>query len=319
MRSVWVSLMLAAAAGFSQRALAAERRFVWVGPDCANRASLLEQRLSELVEPRDRQRLAGSVAVTRSAAGYTVEVTIELDLHPLGARRFDAESCERAAETAAVAASLAVFDGQGEPKGAVESGIRPDLWTRQPEPQPDFSRPKPRATPPTERLIEPRLGLLGSAELGALPEPAWGAALALELGVGRRWAFALLGRFTSEQQRRLREQQSVLLRSLAGTARGCVSPLPEARYRLDACAGAKLVEVRGRGQGFDVDHSAALAWAAPLLGLNLSVRAPSALEWRCELEGSVPLSRRRFLVDGSEVSRPAALVTELRLGALVRF
>ena len=311
--------MLLAAGAFSERARAQEPRFAWRGPDCASDAPLLESRLTELVEPRDRERLTGAVAVTRNADHYDVEVTIDLDDRPLGTRRFEANSCARAAETAAVAASLAVFDGEGEPKGAAESGISPDIWTRRPDPTPDFSRPRPAPKPHPQALLEARVGLLGLVEIGALPKPAWGGTLELGLGVGKRWSFVALGSMTTEQRHPLNEQQSVHLSLLSAAAKACTALQLRPRYRFDGCAGARLSQARGRGEGFDVNRTATLTWVAPLLGLELSVRAPSFIEWRWELEGAVPLSRRRFLVDGSEVSRATAVVAAARLGAVLRF
>lgn len=319
MRPAWLALMLLAAGAFSGRARAQDTRFAWRGPDCSGSAPVLESRLAELIEPKDRQRLAGSVAVTRSTDHYSVEVSIDLDGRPLGTRRFDAKDCARAAETAAVAASLAVYDGEGEPQGAAESGISPDIWTQRPDPTPDFSRPRPAAPPPREPVVEPRVGVLGLVEVGALPKPAVGGAVELELGLGRRWSLGALGSITSEQARRLQAPQTVYLSLRSAAVRACAAPRLERRYRVDACAGARLTQARGRGEGFDVNRSASLTWAAPLVGFDVSVRAPSFLEWRGELEGSVPLSRRRFLVDGSEVARPAFVVAALRVGVVVRF
>jgi hypothetical protein len=319
MRCVWLALMLLAAGAFTGSARAAEARFAWRGPDCGSSAPLLERRLAELVEPRDRERLAGSVAVTRSADRYGVEVTIDVDGQALGTRRFEADSCARAAETAAVAASLAVYDGEGEPRGAAESGISPDIWTRRADPTPDFARPSPAPAAPPQSPLEARVGAMGVLEIGALPKPAWGGALELELGVGKRWSFAVLGSATAAQEHLLREPQSVHLSLLSGSARACVAPLLGPRHRLDGCAGARLMQARGRGEGFDVNRTATLTWAAPLLSVMFSVRAASHLEWRAEVDGSVPLARRRFLVDGGEVARAAALGAAVRLGAVLRF
>ncbi|HVY25993.1 MAG TPA: hypothetical protein VHB79_05550 [Polyangiaceae bacterium] len=319
MRPAWLALMLLAAGAVSARARAQESHFAWRGPDCTSSAPLLERRLAELVEPQDRPRLAGSVAVTQGADRYAVEVSIDLDGRPLGTRRFEAKDCARAAETAAVAASLAVFDGQGEPQGAAESGISPDIWTRRPDPTPDFSRPRSEPPPAQEPLLRPRLGLLGLVEVAALPEPAAGGAAELELGVGQRWSLGLLGSMTAEQGRQLQATQTVSLWLRSAALRACVAPKLEARYRVDACAGASVNEARGRGEGFDENRTASLTWLAPLLGVNLSVPAPSFIEWRGELEASAPLSRRRFLVNGSEVSRASFVVVALRFGALLRF
>jgi hypothetical protein len=280
---------------------------------------LLEQRLGDLVEPSERERLTGSVAVHRQDARYEVELSIDLDGRPLGTRRFEVESCARAAETAAVAASLAVYQGEGEPPGAAASGISPDIWSRRPEPTPDFSRPRAKAPPATSRALEPRLGLLGTAAVGTFAKPSWAGTIVLELGLGRRWSLAALGHATLEQERALDEPKVVYLSALAATARACVAHVLGTDYRLDACTGAHWVRVRGRAEGFDVNRTASLTWLAPLLGVDFSVRAPSRIEWRWEMDASLPLSRRRFLADGGEVSRPSVIVGALRLGALVRF
>jgi hypothetical protein len=122
-----------------------------------------------------------------------------------------------------------------------------------------------------------------------------------------------------EQERSVQESQLVYLSALGASARACVAPTLGKGYRLDTCAGARWVRASGRGEGFDFNRTAALSWLAPLVGVDFSVRAPSRIEWRWEMDGSLPLSRRRFLVDGSEVSRAGAVVGSLRLGALVRF
>jgi hypothetical protein len=109
------------------------------------------------------------------------------------------------------------------------------------------------------------------------------------------------------------------LRVFSGAARGCFAPLAGERLRLDACGGTQLLWIRGHGEGFDIDRSASLITAAPLFALDLSLQAPQFLEWRVQAEGSVPLSRRRFLVDGREVARASALTFSARVGPVLRF
>jgi hypothetical protein len=320
MRRARLALMLFAA-GFltQQHARADEARFAWHEPDCASNAPLFERRLAELLEPRDRERLAGRVAVTRSPGGYDVELSIELDGRALGTRRFRADSCARAADTAAVAASLAVYDGEGEPQGSAENGITPDIWTRRPEPTPAASRPPLVPLAPPEPLLEARLGLLGLVEIGALPNAAWGGTLLLELGVGKRWSFGVLGSLTASQRRAVQEPRSVHLSTSSAAVRACAAALRGVRLRLDGCAGVQLTQARGRGEAFDNNRTATLTSVAPALGVNFSVQATSYVEWRAELEGALPLSRRRFLVDGDEVARADAVAAAARLGAVLRF
>lgn len=319
MRSAWLALMLLAAHAVTRPAHAKGPRFAWRGPDCATSAPVLEQRFAQLVEPSDRERLAGAVEVARIANRYRVELTIDVDGRRLGKRRFEVKTCAQATETAAVAASLAVYNGNGEPKGAAETGISPDIWTRYPEPMPDL--PHRPSSPPARRrtTLQARVGLLGVLDVGTLPKPTWGGALALALGLGQRWSFAALGSVIAEQRQPVRDQKVVFLSALSGSARVCVAPFFAAHYRLDGCAGAQLTQARGRGEGFDVSHSATLTWAAPLLGVGFSFLAPRHVEWRAELDGSLPLSRRRFLVDANEVSRAASVAAGVRIGALLRF
>jgi hypothetical protein len=320
MQRARLAMMLLAAGTFASRARADALPFTWNGPECGTSAPLLERRLLELMEERDRERLSGSVAVTRNAGLYGVELSVALDGRPLGSRRFEAKSCAGTAETAAVAASLAVYEGEGPPPGAAESGVSPDIWTRRPDPVPDFARPAPAPqAAPELPLLLPKLGLFGQVELGVLPEPAWGGAISLELGVGRRWSFGVQGSMTGEQRQLRQEPAAVYLSSRSGMARVCLAPVVDEQYRIDGCAGARMTQTRGRGEGFDLDRSATLSFVAPLLAAGFSVRAPRMLEWRWELDGSLPLARRRFLVDGDEVARPDALVGALRLGVVLRF
>jgi hypothetical protein len=313
-------LLLACAAALqSQRAHAERPRFDWRGPDCLTNMPVFHSRLEKLVGEADLQRLSGRISVARQGERWLVEVAIALDGKHLGQRRFDAPSCEDAAETAAVAASMAVFDGGSAGEAAPAGGVSPDVWRRRADPVPVLSPELPPPPPEPTARFEPRLGVFGVAAVGALPRPVLGAGIAGELAFTPRYSAALIGSVTTEQERRLGEGQSASLRALAATGRGCAAPAWGPAYRIDGCAGLSFVMVRGRGNDFDVNRSASLLWLAPLLGLNLSLRAPRYIEWRLELEASLPLSRRSFLADGAQVSRPDGVVLGLRLGPVLRF
>jgi hypothetical protein len=313
-------LLLACAALQSQRAHAERRRFEWQGPDCLTNVAMFHGRLETLVGEADLRRLSGRVGVARQGERWLVELTIDLDGKRLGKRHFDAKSCDEASETAAVAASMAVFDGVNAGEAATASGLSPDIWRRRADPEPDFTPELPARTPEPTARIEPRLGVLGVAAVGALPRPAFGAGVEGELAFGdQRYSAALIGSVTAQQERRVDERKSVTLRAFAATIRGCAAPAWGTAYRIDGCAGLGFTMVRGRGNGFDVNRSASLLWVAPLLGSNLSLRAPRYIEWRLEFDASLPLSRRRFLADGEQVSRPAVLVLGLRFGPILRF
>jgi len=293
---------------------------VWRGPACLASQAAFEERLAQLVKPADAARLSGGVAVAARGDGFDVQLSLVLGERPLGERHFQARTCKAAAETAAVAAAMAAFSDDAPP-AAGQRESSPDnsgAWARKRDPEPDFSRERAR---PAARPVraQPRVGLLAFAQAGVLPSPALGGALELGVGVGRRWSLALQGGVSGEQERNHGTERSTFLRVLFGAARACFAPLAAERLRLDACTGAQLLWIRGHGQGFDIDRSASLATAAPLFALDLSLRAPEFLEWRLQAEGSVPLSRRRFLVDGHAVARAAALTFSARLGPVVRF
>jgi hypothetical protein len=304
-------------------ARAEEAKLAWRGPACLDSEGAFETRLRALVKPADVARLHGSVTVTESAGDFSVQLSLLLGARALGERRFRARTCQAAAETAAVAAAMAAFsdDTASAPPADRRPASPPDrteAWARKPDPTPEFSRQTER---PAARTwpAQPRLGLLAFVQAGVLPSAAVGGALELGVGLGKRWSLALQGGVSGEQERALDGERSAFLREWYGAARGCVAPVAAPRVRWDACGGVQLLWIRGRGHGFDVDRTASLLSAAPLFALDLSWRVPDFVEWRIQAEGSAPLSRRRFLVDGSEADRAAPLTFSARLGPVVSF
>jgi hypothetical protein len=321
MRRVWLVILLGLFQLAARSARAEVSRLAWQGPACLDSQAAFEARLAALVKPADAASLSGSVTVTAAGDGFEVQLSLGLGPRALGERRFQAGTCKAAAETAAVAAAMAAFSRDLAPPAAGERQAAPDnsgAWARQPDPEPDFKRARTR---PAERglRVQPRVGLLAFVQAGLLPSPVVGGALELGVGLGKRWSLAAQGGLSGEQERAQGDHRRTFLRLRWGAARGCFAPFTAGRVRLDACGGVQLLWIRGYGEGFDIDRSASLALAAPLFALDLSVRAPEFLEWRVQAEGSVPLSRQRFLVDGREVARAAALTFSARLGPVVRF
>jgi hypothetical protein len=321
MHWAWLVILLGLFQLAPRSARAEPSKLAWQGPECLASQAAFEARLGELVKPADAVRLNGSVTVTDLGGIFEVQLSLALGARALGERSFQARSCEAVAKTAALAAAMAAFADDAVPLAASEPAASPDgsgAWLKKPDPQPDFSRDRP-PPPPRPLRVEPRVGLLAFMQAGLLPAPVVGGALELGMGLGKRWSLAVQAGVSSEQERAQGAQRSTFLRVLAGAARACFAPLALGRVRLDGCGGLQLLWLRGHGQGFDIDRSASLATAAPLFALDLSLRAPAFLEWRVQAEGSVPLSRRRFLVDGREVARASTLTFSARLGPVVRF
>jgi len=297
---------------------AAELR--WAGPECTSAGPVFEAKLASLITPEERARLSGSVSVERRGEALGVLLSLELAGTPLGQRDIQVTSCAAAADTAAVAASLSVFSAS-EPPPAPEptpvASTPPPVVAPAPSPAPPS--PANEARPPTAAApLELRAGLFASAERGALPHLAPGAALELGLGWGRL-SLGLLGGLSLTQRHDVDTNGRVRLKLWSAAARGCYAAYAGHPFRTELCAGARLIQTRGQGEGFDVDREGSLLALAPLLGLDLALRAPRRLEWRLELEASTPLSRQRFVVRSREVARLDAVVLGARFGALVRF
>jgi hypothetical protein len=323
MHRAWLVILLSLLQLTARSARAEASKLAWQGPACLDSQTVFEARLGALVKPADAAHLSGSVVVTGRGSGFEVQLSLLLGERALGERRFLAGSCKAAAETAAVAAAMAAFSdeaatpagGERAPETSPESSR---AWAQKRDPEPDFSR-EPARSPERPVLAQPRVGLLAFVQAGLLPLPVLGGAIELGVGLGKRWSLAAQGGVSAVQERSHGSERTTFLRLLFGTARGCFAPFAAERVRLDACVGVQLLWIRGHGRGFDIERSASLTTAAPLLALDLSLRAPEFLEWRVQAEGSAPLSRRRFLVDGREMARPAALTFSARLGPVVRF
>jgi hypothetical protein len=312
-------LLIGGAIATTPRARAEGNRWNWEGPNCRASAPLFHSRLGKLLGDAELRRLSGRVRIARRTKPWVVDVSIELDGRHLGDRRFEAKSCEAAAETAAVTASLAVFEVTDP---APEEPVKQTPVVAPPRAEEPAAEAPARPAPPRvepEPLVEPRLGALGALEIGGLPQSALGAGVLAELGFAARHSVGLMGTITAEQERELGDGRSVASRLLSMTGRACSALASGGRYRVDGCAGAHFMTVLGQGAGFDVNRTGSLQWVAPMLAVSASLRAPSVVEWRLEVDASLPLSRRRFLVDGEEVSRPDALLFGLRLGPVLRF
>jgi hypothetical protein len=316
----WARLLMLGVVGLVARGASAQPLgFDWRGPGCPAFQPAFEAQLGQLVEPALRDRLAGAVTVSPVGNRFDVRLEVTLGGKALGERRFEAADCAGAAKIAAIGAAMAAFSESSKeapttpaPAASVAPSAAPT-----PPPEPEASPdPVPGASPSS---VQPRLGALAVAQAGVLPGVAWGGALELGIGVGQRWSFAVLGSVSLEQARDIDAQHQALLRLFTGVARGCFAPLLRDGVQLDACGGLQLLWTRGEGSGFDVNHSASLLAVAPLLGIGISLRAPESVEWRAELEGFVPLSRRRFLVDGQQVARASSLGVSARLGPVLRF
>jgi hypothetical protein len=323
MHRAWLVILLGLLQLVPRSARAEASRLAWQGPACLDSQVAFETRLSTLVKSADAARLGGSVSVTARGGGFEVQLSLTLGARALGERRFHARNCRAAAETAAVAAAMAAFSDDAAPPADGERQTDPPAdrsgaWARKREPEPDFTRaPEPPAELPVR--AQPRVGLLLFVQAGLLPSPVVGGALELGAGLAKRWSLAAQGGVSGKQARAQGDDRSISLRVWFGAARGCFAPLVTERVRLDACGGVQLLWIRGQGDGFDIDRSASLTTAAPLFALDLSLRAPQFLEWRVQTEGSVPLSRRRFLVDGREVARASPLTFSARVGPVLRF
>jgi len=286
----------------------------WAGPECGDAQPTFESKLAALVAPSDRAQLSGQVSIERRGAALSVTLSLELGEKPLGERRIEVKTCAAAAETAAVAASLAVFSGAeaSSPPAPEANPVAP--FEREPSPRPE---PPP---PPAPARVSPELraGLLATVDGRALPALAPGAAVEVGLGLGR-FSAAISGGATLAQDHALDAAESARLRLWSGQVRGCYAALRAEPVRFDTCVGLRGLWMRGQGQGFAVNRDGSLSALAPALELDISLRVPPPIEWRFELEAAVPLARPRFVVRSREAAQLEAVTWAARLGPMLRF
>lgn len=311
---------------------------VWTAPaSCPDREALLagiERRRGRLLTPGQvRLRARTSVLGPR-------RYHLELELN-LGERRemrvLTANTCAALVDAAALVIALAI--DAGPPPATTPSPPSPEppepppelpeqlpALTAPPEPPPPVFADEPPAAPsgapPRRRGPGGFVRLQGLAELGALPGPTGGLALA----GGLLWPrFRLELQATYLAPRTATTVQADVRASLfAGALLGCARP-GRGALEFPLCAGLELGGVPGVAVGPGVRATALGRWLAGVLGVGVVWRVRPRIGLWAAVQGLAAIQRPTFvlrdpgpevvLFDTDVLSARLTLGVELRIGA----
>lgn len=318
----------------------------WTAPvDCPSRAAVLAEIRGILAGgAASAHAVEAAATVERAGQRWRVALTIRSD-QGSGVRSLDADSCEALASAVALIVALAVdpsrravadagppaADASADASAAERPHVDADAGTASP---PAPSQP-PRRRPPDEGddVDGPRLavGATGAADVGDLPSPALGGAVAVA-GLYRRGRVEARGRTYASQRAAdlARPSQGVDLAYLGLDLRACLAVLVTGRAARDGltvspCLGVDLSRIAGNGFGGSKTFSGDGSWSALEGGLLGTWALASSIALRVGADLLVPTSRPGFVVlapDGStaeSLHRPAPIGARFEFGAELRF
>jgi hypothetical protein len=221
----------------------------------------------------------------------------------------DTASCAALAEAVSVVLAV-VFDLLPEPAPQeAASPAQPPAQLAAPKAPPvEKSPPKAptesRSPPPQETKRELRLavGIEAAAGYGLLGDALVGALAASFRGQLEHWEVSLGGLWAPDRTVSYLERSVHL--SLLSARLGACGWLKPRRSGPDAglCTGLYLGSVRGRGDGFDPDETAAEAWFAFEAGVAGRVPLTDKLALRLGISAVIPFRQQTFSVTGAGVA-----------------
>lgn len=304
-------------------ALAAAAPIEWEAPaDCpgtdAVLAGLRQALGAEEIELGAVSRVRGVVVAANgaSAARTRYRLTLEVVEHDRrSTRSFEAERCDDLARTAALAISLAVHSGSRESDSATSA--------------PPETATSPQADPPRQPSdagagLDPTNGS-GSAratwwaaganavlDIGALPEAAVGIGLEARAGFGA-FDLDLHAVLLPSQRRVVGAGDSVELGLMTAGLRACLRLFDRALW-VAGCVGAEAGRFTAEGVGLNPRREVHDPWLAvgPAALVRTAFQGPLQLQFLAE--PLVPLARKRYAVDGTDIVHSPSVV-DLRVQA----
>jgi len=250
------------------------------------------------------------VLVTRSQSGYDAVVSIETE-KGRGERRFSANSCQLAADTAALIVAISLFP---ERAGELTSRAN-DL---------DAEVPQPRAPSANSGVTRPSRSFAflaaagGDLDTSSLPFTALGPGGSFGLRVETHFVVEMFAEVFLRQTVHQTETRSAQFDMLSGGLRGCYVV---ARGALGGgpCIGAKAVRLAGQGEGTDRTYRGVGLYVGPSVGALFRWTPGGPFGLRVCAELFSPLTRRPFLLDGAEIHRPPSLGASAFVGPELSF
>jgi hypothetical protein len=283
----------------------------------------------------------GFVARIRVAGESTRTVALE--------RVLTDRSCARLADAVAVAIALALGSDaaatspsdatRGPPSdkpppdatlARADSGVPSPDATLAPAdssvPTADDPAPSEASEAPSGDAWIPSLSVWLLGDVGSLPAPGLGAAVAAELAA-RRFSLQALGTLLFEQHTELDSALSpapgARLQLFTGSLLACIPAFDGSATGLTAraCLGLELGRLAGEGTDVPEPRRGGALWVAPRVDAGAVWSVPdSPLRLAVTVTGAVPLNRNEFeLTDLGTVHRPPNVVGRLSFGVGVAF
>jgi hypothetical protein len=233
-------------------------------------------------------------------------------------RTIHGATCVDVTDAAAVAIALAI--GPSEPPPASKNEAKPEQNAREATPPP---KPAPATgkAPVTQSSFEWSVGLAAALDSSATPSLAAGGALHVGMSWLPTYESQTLLRFELEGALYAPTETSNVAGQAGKFQLGYVAPLvcgaKPLGVTLLACAGYEFGQLWGEGVGVAVttSHPSNTFWSAVRAELGLLV--PLGTAWRFDGRAglAVPLERREFVLDGTDVVfRPASASARVELG-----
>jgi hypothetical protein len=299
-------LALAGSASAQAASAASELPIEWQAPESCPDAQALTRRLGALLgeTPSHLGKLSSVRAVvqeTPSGKQLTLDVE-ESGQHT--SRQFESGDCSDLIDAAALAIALALHGEAAPPVEPLASSAAPprELDTNPPGPEPS----------PWGWSLAAEAAL----DSGALPALAPGAGARARLLLGA-WSVDGHALFLLNQRVALGNAEAVDFGLFVAGTRVCRDVLERAVH-LAACATVEAGRFHASGAHLPTSRALADLWLAAGGGIEAEARAGGEVWLQFRLEPVVPLDRKRYAVDGSQVVHtPAALDLRFYLGLSV--
>lgn len=253
--------------------------------------------------------------VLRAGAGYRL-VLEALEHERRSSRLFEAASCDDLVDAATLAIALALAPERagrvpGEP-GAPPSASAVPLTAAPPAPSVAADR-EPSASEPGVTSFGGLANAAAVLEYGALPRAAPGLAVGAGLLFGAA-SVHLQGVWLAPQRLSVAPAREIELQLMLAGLRGC-RELRSTAPRLDACLAIEVGQMRGRGLDLQGAREVSDVWLAAGAALDARWALASAVAIDVRAEPMLPLERKEYTVNGSDVVfAPSRVSARLYLG-----
>jgi hypothetical protein len=278
----------------------------WSAPESCPGEEAVRDRIVELTAPG--VGIDASVVVTKTEGGFRAAVRVRLG-PSVGEQVVDETSCARLAESAAVILAMC--------------GTSPETPAPSPPSPQAFVLVSP-AVPSSTLPPVVRIRAYASIDIGTLPTPTAGGAVAVAFTPGDHLAIGLAGAVWVNERgtSATLPGQGADFGLLTGDATGCYRLRVKA-FELSPCAVVELAHIAATGFGTSHTLSPTATWLAVGVGASARWELTRHLAIAAELDGLVPTQGQSFVISresgAASVHAIAAVAGRGYFGPEVRF